>query len=628
MLHLTTKPILCVVAVAFAALSLPAQALDVGVAVADITPDVEAYDVPLAGYGAREGKPATGVHDRIKAKILYLRDGETQMAMVTLDLRSVTPQLKNQILEKTSTTGLTKDNLLVCASHTHAAPSFYTQTFWQWQFGEHDPAIVDKWTTSIALALREAIDTAAPAKIGFGSKKVEGFTANRRWGYDTDAREAAGEEPVTNPVLWVMRVDNLDGEPTALFVNFGTHPTIMGADNMQISAEWPGVLQRELEERFPGAVALFSNGTEGDQRPDGYRGEGFERIEDFGTRLAGQAALIATAIETKADVPIGYRRVTPELPPLQFTERAQKQYPQMEGPAKEALPRKAELQLLRIGDRALVGLPGEPIVEVGMDTAARLRGVGFEETVIIGLANDYVGYILNAKEYAHGGYEVDSRSYYGPELGDFIARQAHRAAALWKTESELGKSLSKSSKVLFDGNSFDGWLRFVPDPDVDPSSVWSIHEGVIHCTGQPSGYLRTVDEYANYRLTFEWRWPGSGGNNGLLVHIKPPDTVWPKSIEAQLMEGNAGDLWVIGGADFKEHVDKDNRRVVKRGTSSERPLGQWNRLTAECNGDTIRIHVNGVLQNVATEVTIQKGFIGLQSEGTPVQFRDIVLEPL
>lgn len=180
---------------------------------------------------------------------------------------------------------------------------------------------------------------------------------------------------------------------------------------------------------------------------------------------------------------------------------------------------------------------------------------------------------------------------------------------------------------LFNGRDLSGWVFFLRDKDVDPMTVWSVSDGVIHCTGKPSGYMRTEADYANYKLHVEWRWPGEAGNSGVLVHMSEPDTVWPRSIECQLMSGNAGDFWVIGGTDFKEHVDKSKRRVVKKAESSEKPPGQWNTYEIVCRGNTIRVFVNGVLQNEATETTVSSGKICLQSEGKPVEFRNIYVEP-
>ena len=98
------------------------KALDVGVARCDITPDVSGHKVPLAGYGARQGRPSTGVHDPLHAKVLFFRDGKTSMAVVTCDLRSVTPQLKQQALQKATDLGLTVDTLFLCASHNSRRP--------------------------------------------------------------------------------------------------------------------------------------------------------------------------------------------------------------------------------------------------------------------------------------------------------------------------------------------------------------------------------------------------------------------------------------------------------------------------------------------------------------------------
>lgn len=402
-----------------------ASALDVGVASCDITPDVSAHVVPLAGYGAREGKPAEGVHDRIQAKVLYFRDGDTETALITADLRSITPELTQQISEKTRHLGTVSENLLVSASHTHAGPAMYPEPFWQFQFGAYDPAIVEAMSTSVADAIAEAVENAAPARVGFGEQIIEGFTRNRRWEYDTAAREAAGEKPLTRPRLWVMRVDDLDGDLRAILVNFATHPTIAGADNMHVSAEWPGALQRELEKAYLGVVALYTNGAEGDQSPDGGAGDDdFARIDHFGARLAARVQSLAEGITGETDLTVSALAIQPTLPEITFSEGIRTGlYAHMLEPALEALPRTADVRMLRIGDTVLVGLPGEPICAVGMAVEEVVREQGFKNAIVLGLASDYIGYIVNEQEYAHGGYEVDLRSYYGPGLGDFFVKE-------------------------------------------------------------------------------------------------------------------------------------------------------------------------------------------------------------
>jgi hypothetical protein len=188
--------------------------------------------------------------------------------------------------------------------------------------------------------------------------------------------------------------------------------------------------------------------------------------------------------------------------------------------------------------------------------------------------------------------------------------------------------------ALWNGKDFSGWKLFIPDADVDVEDVWSVRDGVIHCTGQPNGYMRTATEYANYHLHLEWRWPGKPTNSGVLLHVALPDQVWPKCIESQLMTGQAGDFWILSHAGItangQRYEDPNNKyiNVKKRHESSEKPPGQWNVYDIYCEGDTVRSVVNGVEQNYGTKATPASGYIALQSEGSPIEFRNITIERL
>lgn len=425
--------------------SAGAGTLEIGTGAADITPDVNAYSVPLAGYGARLGRPATGVRDPLRAKVLYLSDGTQHMALISVDLRSSTPEFKEQIVQKISLPGLTSDNVFIAASHTHAGPAMYPERFWQMQFGVYDPAIVDIMTTSIAEAVSDAARTTFPAHLGISVDRAEGYTRNRRWSYNTEQREARGETPVLDPRLTVLRFDDMDGVCRALVVHFAAHPTILGASNMAVSAEWPGVLQHELERAFPDSVCLFLNGALGDQSPVAPQGtDEFERMEGYGKQLAALATGLAESITSGPDITIGVVRGRPELPQLTFPQDAEDRLQAYKAAAMEALPRHAEIQLLRIGPAVLIGLPGEPILEVGLTIEKRFSEKGFGNPLAVGLANDYIGYIVNETEYGHGGYEIESRSYYGPGLGAFMAEQtAALAPALLSADDSIPSAQDK-----------------------------------------------------------------------------------------------------------------------------------------------------------------------------------------
>jgi hypothetical protein len=192
--------------------------------------------------------------------------------------------------------------------------------------------------------------------------------------------------------------------------------------------------------------------------------------------------------------------------------------------------------------------------------------------------------------------------------------------------------------VLFNGKDLDGWVRFIPDdkPDADKQwtvdKVWSVRDGVIRCEGVPNGYIRTTEHYKDYRLHVEWRWPDKPTNSGVLLHKQGIDKVWPTVVEAQLMHENAGDFWLLSGSTIevggKQYGPGDFVNVKKKQPSSEKPLGEWNTYDVVSDGATIRLTVNGVLQNEGAKANPSSGPILLQSEGSPIEFRNVYLEPL
>lgn len=198
---------------------------------------------------------------------------------------------------------------------------------------------------------------------------------------------------------------------------------------------------------------------------------------------------------------------------------------------------------------------------------------------------------------------------------------------------QLGRSDAAESMRLFNGRDLSGWTCHLDDPNVKMEEVWSVKDGVLHCTGKPVGYLITKkNDFENYVLSLEWRWPGQGGNNGVLVHVTKPEAlgVWPKSLEVQLQSGEAGDFWVIGTTLEIEKPEGriEDRRHKNLTDGSEKPLGEWNTMEITCQGDEITVKVNGELVNHATKLSQSKGAIALQSEGTPIEYREIVLKPL
>lgn len=198
----------------------------------------------------------------------------------------------------------------------------------------------------------------------------------------------------------------------------------------------------------------------------------------------------------------------------------------------------------------------------------------------------------------------------------------------------FGPTTQKDKIILWNGKDFTGWNLFTTEENIDVLDIWTVRNGVIYCTGKPNGYMRTIDEYKNYYLHVEWRWPDEPTNSGVLLHTTGPDKIWPRAIECQLQAGNAGDFVLMNGpgitvnGENKQNPQQQYVVIPKKEQSSEKPAGQWNTYDIYCDADSIRCYVNGRLQNEGTAPTDTSGAICLQSEGGPIEFRHIYKVPL
>ena len=201
---------------------------------------------------------------------------------------------------------------------------------------------------------------------------------------------------------------------------------------------------------------------------------------------------------------------------------------------------------------------------------------------------------------------------------------------------------------LFDGKDLSGWEADVPARDTDKNAPASfvVRDGLLVSLGKPEGHLLTTTTYRDYRLEVEYRFPGKGGNCGILVHASRPRALYkmfPQSIEVQMNSGDAGDFWCIqenievpnmetrrprkagekwGGA------EGDARRVLNLTDGSEKPLGQWNTMVIEARQKNITVWVNGAKVNDGFGATADQGKIAIQAEGTEVEFRRVEIGPL
>lgn len=183
---------------------------------------------------------------------------------------------------------------------------------------------------------------------------------------------------------------------------------------------------------------------------------------------------------------------------------------------------------------------------------------------------------------------------------------------------------------LFNGKDFSGWT-FCLRGNTEPSNTFTVSNGLVHCTGQPYGYMRTETAYRDYRLTVEWRFvkvAPNADNTGVFVNVQPPDKVWPTCIENQGQYHHQGDYVLMGGLTCKRNGTPQTRFVRMLEPQNENPVGEWNLYEIVCSGDTLKTYMNGKLMNQAAECSVSSGAIALQSEGGEFEARKVTIEPL
>lgn len=375
------------------------------------------------------------VHDDLFAKAVVLDNGETRLGIVCCDLiivtREMTEAVKARVAEQA---GIPPDHLLVTATHTHYGPAvagaFLTEP--EVEYRERVPARIAEAVVLAARRLR-------PAQLGWAFGECPTEVHNRRWhmrdgsvrmnpGYlNPDAIRPVGP---TDPTLSLLVLRDEARRPIAALGNLALH--YVGSRNTDISSDYFGEFGRALQ-RCAGAefVAIMTNGCFGDVnnvdfgRAAPAAPHPYYRLERVANVCAGEAwkawntlweedyqsaPVLGAALEW---VELAPRRPTPEQ--LVEAERYLAEHSLSEDLSRYAYAREHVLmadmpermslpiQALRIGDTALVGLPGEVFAEVGLELRQRSP---FAHTVPVGLANDTIGYVAPDYQMDLGGYEV------------------------------------------------------------------------------------------------------------------------------------------------------------------------------------------------------------------------------
>jgi len=374
------------------------QNLKAGTCKVNITPFI---GCSMAGYASRDRGSET-IDDELYCKALVLFDGETKIAIVTNDLIGVDSAFVSQtreLIEKA--TGICRDNIMICASHTHFGPEIRK---------EKDAIAKEpdkKFNISYNNILQKKMETAVQmanqnlkdARIGFGKGYTDRLSFNRHTIRPdgkaiTTYRLPATEENLTfgpiDPEVGVIRIDDMNSEPIAIIINFACHPVCRTDRMYAISADYPGYAMKIVEKEL-GGNCMFTLGCAGNIVPIQREGDSKKKI---GLSLGAEVIKVSQWLNFTDSISLKSMQKGLQLPLKNLKDD------------KNTL--EVEIQALKIGNLCFVGLPGEIFVEIGRSIKEKS---GKENLYPISLANGSPGYIPIALAYDQGGYESNSSPF-------------------------------------------------------------------------------------------------------------------------------------------------------------------------------------------------------------------------
>jgi hypothetical protein len=406
--------------------ALAGPSIRAGAARIDITPEGPVW---MSGYAARN-KPSEGVLMPLWAKALALEDARGNRAViVTTDLIGLPMELTDLVaaraMEKYK---LDRASLVFNASHTHTGPVVRGNlSVMESQQPPHREALA-AYRQTLQQKLLDVIGAAladlAPAELAFAYGEAR-FGVNRRQFTPTGVVIGVNPDGPVDPRVPVLRVTSPSGKVRALLFGYACHNTTLTAEFYQLSGDYAGFAQAELEKEFPGAVALFVQLCGGDQNPNPR--SKLEYAEQHGRTLAAEVARVARTAMSPAG---GRIRAAYQLAALPFAPHTREQFEQELKDANVFRQRRARLMLQLYDERreprqlrypvqavrlergfTLIALGGEVVVDYALWA---YRTWPQERLMVAGYSNDVACYIPSARILREGGYEaVDSMIYYG-----------------------------------------------------------------------------------------------------------------------------------------------------------------------------------------------------------------------
>jgi len=362
--------------------------------------------VPLAGFGARKGKPATGVHDSIFVKAVALKVNNQTIVLVGADLLIMPPNIIDSVTALLSKKDIKRNQVFYSATHTHSSVGGWGSGFIGEQFAGKENKNVQRWLVlQIAKAVTSAIEDLRAAKIGSGSFGAANYTRNR----------LIGESGTTNDDFSFISVEQT-GFKKAIIGSYSAHSTTLGSGNMEFSADYPGYWERKME-KTSADLAMFCGGSEGSQSPAG-KGEGFDKPKFIGEALADSLNQCLSNVVINDKITFSVASLKMYLPEYHIRLATKINLSTYLSRKLMPLPENVYLQALRIGNMVWISTPCDFSGEYALQIKNSLASKGFKANVT-SFNGSYVGYIIPGRYFYLDEYESKLMGWFGPNMGDY-----------------------------------------------------------------------------------------------------------------------------------------------------------------------------------------------------------------
>ncbi|MEQ8239209.1 MAG: neutral/alkaline non-lysosomal ceramidase N-terminal domain-containing protein [Cyclobacteriaceae bacterium] len=364
---------------------------------------------PLAGYGARDPKASTSIHDSVFFKIFVIKKGIEKVALVVADLLIIHPELKRQIASRLPQ-GWKPEEIYYTASHTHSsvggwAPGLVGELF----AGNFDEDIIDRMAIAFNQGLSEAEGKLSSGSlIGYSKLNVKDMVYNRL------AKEYGELDP------WFHVLSLLTTNEQSLITSFSAHATCLGRSNRAVSNDYPGILTRQLKSTGNYDIVGFMAGAVGSMGPNVVGEDGWKKAGILADELKNQFDLleligipyqeVSTISSLKLKLPVGlpYFKISKNLAirPYLFHYFFGEYTP--------------DISILKINNLLLIGMPCDFSGELALPLYKKAEELGMK-LIITSFNGDYLGYVIKDEWYDLEKYESRTMSWYGPNMGAYMS---------------------------------------------------------------------------------------------------------------------------------------------------------------------------------------------------------------